>query len=508
MLYLEKFKTKITERFSRTSLHGSSFASDVLKLVGGTTIAQVLSILASPIITRMYGPEAFGLSALFASLVGIAGVVACLRYEMAIMLPEKDEAAANLLALSLLLAALMSMFMIPVVWLSQAPLLRLLNAPALAGYLWLAPPAVFLAGTFMALNYWNSRTRRFGRLSIARVNASVATTGTQIGAGLANHATGGSLIGASILGSAVSTLVLGVQIWRDDHSVLRNSIRFRDMSQGVWRYRKFPLMDTWSGLLNSISSQMPIFLFSIFFSASVVGYYALGNMVLQLPMTFIGSAVAQVFFQRAAEANLKGTLSAVVENTFNRLMMIGLYPILIIFLIGEDIFTVFFGSIWAEAGVYAQILALWLLFVFVTSPLSTLFAVFERQGTFLSINILLFIFRAMALIFGGLTGNARFALVLYVLVSSIFWIYICIWIFNRSKVPLEPIIRRASIYLCYYCLPAMVLIIIAKYSLHLAPSSLVFISLIGAIIYYTYSVKQDEILSIYLLNLLEKCNLK
>ena len=79
----------------------SSFASDVLKLAGGTAIAQILSILASPIITRMYGPEAFGLSALFASITGIVAVVACLRYELAIMLPEKDEDAANLLALGL-----------------------------------------------------------------------------------------------------------------------------------------------------------------------------------------------------------------------------------------------------------------------------------------------------------------------------------------------------------------------------------------------------------------------
>jgi O-antigen/teichoic acid export membrane protein len=359
----------------------------------------------------------------------------------------------------------------------------------------------------MALNYWNSRTRRFGRLSIARVNASIATTGTQIEAGFAGHAKGGSLIGASILGSAVSTVTLGVQIWRDDHSLLRNSICYRDMIQGLMRYRKFPLMDTWSALLNSISSQMPIFLLSAFFSAKVVGYYALSNMVLQMPMTFIGSAVAQVFFQRAAKANLKGTLSEVVENTFIRLVMIGLYPILIVFFIGEDIFLVFFGSIWAEAGVYAQILALWILFVFATSPLSTMFAVFEKQGKFLLINILLFITRALTMILGGLIGDARIALVLYVLAGSIFWIYICIWIFNRSKVSLEPIIRRTSVYL-YYSLPAVVLIIISKYFLHLAPSYLILISFIGAIIYYIYNIKQDEMLNIYLASLFKKLNLK
>lgn len=419
------------------------------------------------------------------------------------MLPEKGEDAANLLALSLLLAVFISGITALIFWLIGDTLLSLLKAPGLEPYLWMVPISVLLSGIFLALNYWNSRTKRFGRLSIARVTASISATGTQLGAGFSGYATGGSLIGAGLLGSAVSTLMLGGQIWRNDHRVLRESIRLDGMIQGLRRYRKFPIIDTWSGLLNSISSQMPIFLLSAFFSSTVVGYYALGYMVLQLPMTFIGSAVAQVFFPRAAEANLNGTLSAVVENTFTRLMMIGLYPILIIFLIGGDIFTFFFGGAWTEAGVYAQILAVWILLVFVTSPLSTLFAVFEQQETFLLINIFLFITRALTLILGGYTGNERFALALYTLAGLIIWIFICIWILNRSKVPLKSIVRRTSIDLCY-CLPAVFLIIMAKYALYLTPSSLVLISLVGAIIYYIYNVKRDEMLSRYLLNLIEK----
>jgi len=101
----------------------SSFSGDVLKLVGGTAFAQVLSILASPIITRMYGPEAYGLSALFTSIAGIIATIACLRYELAVMLPEKDEDAANLLALSLILATLISAVTAFVFWLRGEKLL-------------------------------------------------------------------------------------------------------------------------------------------------------------------------------------------------------------------------------------------------------------------------------------------------------------------------------------------------------------------------------------------------
>ena len=73
----------------------TSFAGDVLKLVSGTTIAQLVGILITPVLTRLYAPEAFGTLALFTSITSILGVIACMRYELAIMLPESDEEVAK-----------------------------------------------------------------------------------------------------------------------------------------------------------------------------------------------------------------------------------------------------------------------------------------------------------------------------------------------------------------------------------------------------------------------------
>ncbi|MDK2890653.1 MAG: hypothetical protein PWR21_1285 [Methanoculleus sp.] len=81
----------------------------------------------------------------------------------------------------------------PALYFGGDALLSLLGAPGLEPYLMLVPPVVFISGVFLALNYWNSRTKHFGRLSVTRVASSLATTGTQLGAGFAGHATGGSL---------------------------------------------------------------------------------------------------------------------------------------------------------------------------------------------------------------------------------------------------------------------------------------------------------------------------
>jgi len=485
----------------------SSFTSDVVTLTAGSVFAQALIVLASPVLTRLYDPEDFGLYALFLSLTGILTIVACLRYELAIMLPKRDEEAANLLGLSLILVATTSALMVPVIWILRAPLLGLFNAPGLEPYLWLVPISVFLGGVFSALNYWNSRTKHFKRLSVARVTSSVTSTGTQMGAGLAGYATGGSLIGAGILGMVVSTLVLGGQICRDDHRVFRNSINAKGMKWGLRRHRKFPIFDSWTALMNSISIQLPIFLLSAYFSPAVVGYYALSYRVLHLPINIIGSAVAQVFFQRATVTNFEGDLHDLVENLFIRLIIVGMLPFLMIFLVGEDIFTVFFGTSWAEAGVYAQIMSLWLFFVFITSPLSTLFAVFEKQSTFLLINILLLVVRVATLTFGGMTGSARLALIFYTIGSIIIWIYTIFWILNRSGVPFLQIIRNTAAYLLC-CISIICLIIIAKYVTHIGPSGVVILSILGSLIYYSYIITKDDLLKSYVCGFLGRTNLK
>ncbi len=434
----------------RAKQKSTSFVADALKLLSGSVFAQVLSLAASPLLARLYGPEAFGLSALFTSITGLVAVVVCLRYELAIMLPESDEEAANLFAGSLAVALLMTLLTVPIVWLGGPLIVRLLNAPELAPYLWLIPIVTFFGGIAMghpALNYWSTRWRRFGRLSGTRAISSTVTTATEIGAGFAGYITGGSLIGARVAGSIVSTLFLAVQTFRDDGRLLLGSLRWRGVLAGLKQHYKFPLYTTWSSLLNTVSSQLPAFLLSAFFSPAVVGFYALGYRLLGLPMSLFGGSISQVFFQRAAEARLKGTLAVLVENAFRRLVMFGTFPIMLLTIIGRDLFVVAFGERWAEAGVYTQILSTWVFFQLMSGPLSTLFSVLERQEMGLRVNMLLIITRFLALGIGGLLGNARLALALYSASGILGYGWMCIWILKASKVSRAQILQVLFKYL-------------------------------------------------------------
>jgi len=425
------------------------------------------------------------------SITSSIGVIACLRYDLAIMLPERQEDAANLLTVSLFLALVVAMFSGVLVVLRE-PITRLLKVPALSAYLWLVPVAVLANGGFLALNYWNSRSRRFGRLSATRVVKSTATTGYQLAAGFAGTAHAGGLIGGWILGLVTSTVLLGGQTWHTDHLTLGRSVTWPRMIAGLKRYRKFPLYSTWSALLNSISWQLPTFLLSAFFSPAVVGYYAVGTRLLRLPMSLIGAAIGQVFFQRAAQAKANGTLTTLVENAFRRLVMLAMFPLLVITIIGQDLFSVVLGGNWAEAGVYAQILSIWTFFWFMSSPLSTLYSVLEMQEAGLVLNVIILVTRFLSLWIGGIYGSARLALILFGASGVLVYGYIGLAIMKAAGVPWRTLFGILMHYFALFIPAAIILIPLKAVGIHSV--ALVAVSCLVLGVYFLYVVSKDPIM--------------
>jgi O-antigen/teichoic acid export membrane protein len=470
----------------------TSFAGNVSKLITGSVLAQGLGVLVAPVVARLFAPEAFGVAALFASITSTIGVVACLRYELSIMLPKSGEEAANLLGLSLFFVWVITGICTLIIFFAGEVTADLLNSPELKKTLWLIPVSVWVSGTFLALNYWNSRTKHFGRLSIARLISSFTAQSTVLGAGYAGFVSGGALIGSRIVGQFISTLFLGGRIWRDDRRLFKTNIRWKQMTAGLHRHKKFLVYGTWSALLNTASQQMPVLLLAFYFSPKIVGFFALGKTVLSIPLSMVGGAVSQVFFQKASEAhNRIGNLPEVVEAVFKRLVSLGIFPILLLTLIGQDIFIVAFGAPWAEAGVYMQILGLWVFFQFISSPISTLFAVLEKQSYGLIFNILLFGTRAASLIVGGMTGDVRLTLLLFTSTGVACYGFLCFWLISKAGLS----VLQALFHIIKYCIsssPLLIIIAFAKYPLGVQETGLLLLGVGSLIVYYALLIRWDE----------------
>lgn len=220
------------------------------------------------------------------------------------------------------------------------------------------------------------------------------------------------MIYASIAGQIVTVAMLITGKWRSHFGTV-GRIRVRDFVEQLKRHRNFPLYTSWSALVNAASWQLPVVLLGALFSPVVVGFYALGFRVLQMPMSLVGKSITQVLLQRAAVAHAEGDLASLIRSTFQRVLGAGLLPCLIVMLIGPELFVFAFGPNWNEAGVYVQLLAPWALIWFVSAPLSSIFYVLGRQREDMLIQALIFAARLVGILVGGYLEEPRIAVLLF-----------------------------------------------------------------------------------------------
>lgn len=381
------------------------------------------------------------MAALFASLTGILGVLACMRYELSIVLPDNDREAANLLGVSLCFTMLMTLLTTLVVWSVGPQVSRWVGMPELAPYLWLIPIAVLIQGVFTALNYWNTRTKHFTRLSIAQVTSAISSTTATLGAGLVGYATGGAIIAASVSGQAVAATVLGGQIWRDNGRFLAHSIRWREMLAGLNRHKKFPIYSTWTALFNTAGLQLAPLVLVALYGAATAGFYALTLRILSMPSALIGSAVGNVFFSRAPQAFRDGKLPNLIEILHSKLTIVGIPALILLLVTGPHLFSAAFGEQWHKAGQYAQWMAPWIYLQFQWSPLSTLASVLEIQHASLVSQILTLALRAGSLLVCAWIGaTADTAVKIFALVSALSYYSTQIWFMKKAGVKPKSII--------------------------------------------------------------------
>ncbi|MCQ6264727.1 oligosaccharide flippase family protein [Fictibacillus sp. WQ 8-8] len=418
------------------------FLRSVVTLMTGTTFAQLLLVIIAPILTRLYEPEYFGTFTMFSSILAIMAIISCLRYELAIVLPKSEEDAANLLALSFLICSVVSIFSFVLIVFFRGPISVLLGAPELKYLLWFIPISILTLGFFQALNYWNIRGKRFNRLAIRQITQSGVTASTQVSYGTIINAQAGGLIGGQFAGQIAATGWLLWQTWKENGKQILSYLSTRNIRKNIVEYRNFPIYSLWSGLLNTASVMIPPLVLGYFFTPAVVGFYALGQRTINLPMSIVGDAVAQVFFPYATEANRNGNLDSVTLDVFKNLLSIALVPISLISLVAPELFSFVFGENWYEAGQYVRWMSIWLIFVFISSPLSNLYLVMERQRLGLFIDILLFSSRLAVLIIGGIFGDPLFTIALFAVVSAVLWMTNCTLILFLAGLSLYKVLRE------------------------------------------------------------------
>lgn len=467
----------------------SNFITNVLKLVSGSVASQALGILLIPIITRIYNPDDFGIFQLFMSISGILVIVSTFSYQFAIMLPKTEEDAANVTSLCTVLVIITSLLTGIVVLLIPVNIDEIFKTPGISSYLPLLSLIIFLNGMFFVQNYWLSRRTRFGVIAGSRVSNTLSTKLFQIGLAKPGVSPLG-LIWGYIAGYLIADLFM-LKGMKKDIQVFKK-VSMKRMKEVAIQYKDFPLFSFWSSVANTISPQVPAFLLAYFYSTSVVGHFSLANQVVNLPMGIVGAAIGQVFFQRVSEVkngNGKGDMKTIVGEVYNKLISIGLFPMILLIILGEQIFTFAFGDGWDVAGTYVKILVPWIFLVFLSSPITTLYNVFEKQKVWLTFSIALLVSRVIALVIGGTTGTPEFALALYSFTGAVFWLWNNAYLLGLAgiskKESIDVLLKYATISLVVSIPLIMTKWISSNFYV------IMFVAVVVTVVYYAIALHED-----------------
>ena len=345
------------------------FARNVSVLAGGTAFAQLLTVLSLPLLTRIYRPHDFEVLAVYVAVLNMATVVSCLRYNVAIPLPEQDVDGMALLVTSLLCATLVSVLLAMAVLGFPEVAAGLFGQAGLVDYLWMVPLGVFLASIYSALQYWSSRKKRFGLITRTRVARAVGGIAAQITTGLIIASPFGLILGRTLYGG-LGALGLGRNLLLTDLTALRALDFSRVVSQAL-ENKRFPLWSVPESLFNTAGVQLPVILIAAHSVGPEAGFVMLAMRVVALPMGLIGSSVAQVFLTEAPAKHRAGILPVFTLRTMLSLLKISAPPLISIGALSPLVFPLMFGPDWARAGWVVAWMTPWFVLQFVASPVST-----------------------------------------------------------------------------------------------------------------------------------------
>jgi lipopolysaccharide exporter len=466
----------------------SRFLANTIKLFSATVAGQILGILVTPVLSRLYSPADFGMYQLIFSLAGLLAVFSCLSYTPAIQLPKKDEDAANIVVLCLSLIVITTFFTTIFFFMFSSNIEQLLNVQGLSTYFILLPFAIISTSVSVVLVSWLSRKSEFGTIAKGNFYSSVSGKGISLGFGIISPSPFGLIFGA-IMNDATIVLVLLRKTIGDFH--LFQQVSYQRMKQMAYRYKQFPQYRVGADVAGHASMTVPPFMLAFYFSPTIVGYFAMALMIMRLPTKLLASAIYQVFYQKAsAEKNRTGSIKNIVEMIHTRLISFGMFTCFIVMIIGPELFVFVLGSKWATAGLFAQIIAPWMFVAFISIPLLTIFNLMEKQLADLWFSVLQLITAAFAIFIGGIFADPVIAMVSMSITGVLLGGWVNIYTLKLAGVPIlnsiQEIIRFFLISLVF-CLP----LTIAKYY-SIQPIFLIGITILTSVFYYGLIIFKDS----------------
>ncbi len=352
----------------------SEFFKNNIRLITGTTLAQIINFLFNIYLTRIYLPESFGKFSLYMSVLSVFLIFSSFKLDIEIVKNSDEEVHENIRRSyqANMMVSILSLLMFSLLWLLDVFNLRKFNS------IWvlLSWVIIFFQTSVQILWMYCVKQKMFTFQSRYKI---VEATGLNVFYLFLYGLKDMGLLLANVLNLLLTNVILFFQ--------LRNFVRLGKLLKDVfklWRWKELLMVFKKQKyyMFQSLLEVLQISLIPFYFSGNFefLGYYSLSMRVLQVPMRFLSVPISQVFFSEIADRKRnKIKMTAMVQKTLLMMFILSLPIVLMISIIGPDLFGWIFGKNWMRAGEIAQILLIWIIVDFIKAPLMQILYLFEKQ---------------------------------------------------------------------------------------------------------------------------------
>lgn len=290
-------KSEQFEKLHRAIFKQSRFRKNAATLLAGNSLGYAILLVALPIITRLYTPSNYAVLSIFTAAVALIQPFASIRLEWCIPNAKSEREANTVTFLALSSVAAFTLITIPAFALIGHSYAENYWIHQLGGFAWLLPIGILLACLLEILNAWTIRIRDLKPQAQAIVCQNSSGSLVQITGGLLQgHALW--LICGFCTNKAIGSLVL-IRHLRTN-IVLRPIQPFRYLRAVARRHARTATTSSLVSSVNSLSLNLPIFIFASFYGATQTGLIAIALRIGAIIPLTIGRALNQSFWAEAA----------------------------------------------------------------------------------------------------------------------------------------------------------------------------------------------------------------
>ena len=376
-----------------------SYLRSLSILAFGSALGQLVAAAASPVLSRVFSPEDYGVSGFVLSLVMIFVFVSTMRYEDLIVAGRTTSSRTGGFAIAFLCLCFVSLVLLAGV--------ILLGHPDADGQLILFTPVILFLSVLQSriLPPLLIQLDRYRSVASGHFTNAALGACAQIGCGLLGMGAAGLLVGRTI-GLVCATVLMAAPIARTTLVPIARKARYGRLLRVVRAYRRQAFFLAPAGFINAVAMQLPFFYIAYMFGPASAGAFFFTQSLANAAMMIYRKSMTSLTAKTAHD--LRRRRRPILPFLLRLLALIGVAGCLgaaLLFIYGERVVPILFGERWEEAGTVAKWLGLFYASTAIHLPAASLATLLKYQSRMLRVQIAQLVAVSVAMVVGASLGG-------------------------------------------------------------------------------------------------------